>query len=83
MELTSENIRMFDKSVLLNNFHRYLRFWFISGKLDSSMTHDPDIKPYITPCSGHVTILQSTNSSYDQIDGVLVMEAYCPLCQTI
>lgn len=82
MEIARDDIKMFSKSLLLKSFHKYLRLWFISGNLDASIACDPDIKPYITPCSGHATRPQSLISHYDEIDGVLPMEAYCFLCQS-
>lgn len=82
MLVTSEDIKMISKPVLLNCFHKCLRLWFTSGKLDPTIINDPDIKPYFTPCKGHITVMQSS-SCYDEIDGVLPMEAYCSLCQLL
>lgn len=80
--LTAEDIKMFSKSVLLKSFHKYLRLWFISGKLGGMIANDPEIKPFITPCNGHFNECPLTTSNYDVIDGVLTMEAYCYKCQS-
>lgn len=82
LSLTSEDIKMFSKLVLLKSFHKYLRLWYISGKLSEAIASDPDIKPYITPCNGHFTDCALSTSQYDEIDGVLPMKAYCPTCQS-
>lgn len=81
LTLSAEDIKLFSKSFLINKVHRYIRMWYITNKLSNSMVEDPDIKPFFTPCTGHSDKKKDMSSEvFDEIDGVLQMQAYCRLC---
>lgn len=73
---------MIEKSLLLSKFHPYIRMWYISHKLPDFMTKDSDIIPYFTPCNGHSKSTNNSISDFDEIDGVMQMQAYCKLCSS-
>lgn len=77
--LSSDEIASLSKSLIVTKLHRYVRIWYISGKLPESLKIDPCIVPYFTPCPGHGNI----NSSGDTIDGPFTMQAYCAMCREI
>lgn len=79
--LTKDKIAVLSKAFILKVFHRNIRLWYIDNQLPQKLLEDEDIKPYYTPCDGHVVNISIPNSSTDVIDGVLGMQAYCMQCR--
>lgn len=78
--LTSDDIILIPKNVLLTKLHSYIRAWYINGLLSQTMVQDKEIIPFFTPCQGHPRSGYKGVSDIDEIDGVLPMQAYCKLC---
>lgn len=79
-DLDSSEIESLGKAFILRKFHKHIRLWYIEKKLPPSLLSDPDIVPFFTPCNGHVEGSNPDTLPTDVIDGIFVMQAYCPRC---
>lgn len=82
MLVCREIIEAMGKTTVLAKYAKYIRRWYIFNELPASMIEDKDIIPYFTPCGGHRRNHEDTEDVFDEdeIDGVLIMMAYCPMC---
>ncbi|KAJ2940188.1 hypothetical protein O0L34_g11752 [Tuta absoluta] len=76
--LTKKIISTIPKDVILAEYARYIRFWYINNQLPEALIEDSDIKMFYTPCEGHSK--KFSEVSADTIDGVFRMKAYCGEC---